>query len=80
MLGADVPSAALVDAIHRTPEPTTVVLWAQFPDTANTAMTKAVATTHARLLVGGPGWQSTRLPKKAARVDSLQSAVQAVGD
>jgi hypothetical protein len=78
MLGADVPPAALVDAIERTPRPTNVVLWAQSTDTANIAMTKAVVAAHARLFVGGPGWQSARLPKKAVRVDSLQTALQAL--
>jgi hypothetical protein len=80
MLGADVPPAALVDAIQRTPRPTAVVLWAQSTNTANLAMTKAVTAARARLLVGGPGWQSARLPKKAVRADSLQSALQALAD
>jgi len=78
MLGADVPPAALVDAIERTPGPTNVVLWAQSTDTANIAMTKAVAAAHARLFVGGPGWESVRLPRKAVRIDSLQAALQAL--
>jgi DNA-binding transcriptional MerR regulator len=78
MLGADVPPDALVDAIARTPSPTTVVLWAQSPDTASSAMTKAVAAARARLLVGGPGWESARIPRKAARLDSLQAALKAL--
>jgi hypothetical protein len=80
MLGADVPPAALVDAIDRIPGPTTVVLWAQSTDTANEAMTKAVIAARARLLVGGPAWQSVRLPKKAIQVDSLQDALRALAD
>jgi hypothetical protein len=80
MLGADVPPDALVDAIRRSPQPTAVVLWAQSTGTANIAMAKAVAGARARLLVGGPGWQAARLPKKAVRVDSLQAAVRATAD
>jgi DNA-binding transcriptional MerR regulator len=80
MLGADVPPGALVDAIQRTPRPTAVVLWAQSTETANVAMAKAVAVARARLLVGGPGWQSARLPKKTLRVDTLQAALRALGD
>ena len=74
MLGADVPSTALIDAIERTARRTTVVLWAQTGRTADTAMAKAVAA-RAKLMVGGPGWKSARIPKKAVRVDSLHTAL-----
>jgi MerR family transcriptional regulator, light-induced transcriptional regulator len=76
MLGADVPSTALIDAIERTARRTTVVLWAQTDRTADIAMAKAVIAAHARLMVGGPGWESARIPKKAVRVDSLHTALQ----
>jgi DNA-binding transcriptional MerR regulator len=76
MLGADVPTAALVDAIRRTGPPTTVVLWAQTADTADIAMAKAAITERAQLMLGGPGWTSARPPKKAVRVDSLKTALE----
>lgn len=76
MLGAHVPTTALIDALNRTARPTTVVLWAQTTHTADIAMAKAVVAEHAQLMVGGPGWRSARLPRKAVRVDSLQSALQ----
>jgi MerR family transcriptional regulator, light-induced transcriptional regulator len=76
MLGADVPSTALVDAIDRTARRTTVVLWAQTGRTAEVTMAKAVIAARARLMVGGPGWESARIPKKAVRVDSLEDALQ----
>jgi MerR family transcriptional regulator, light-induced transcriptional regulator len=78
MLGADVPAAALVDAIGRTAGPTTVVLWAQNAGTADIAMAKAVVAERAQLMVGGPGWKSAKIPRKAIRLDSLQTALQLV--
>jgi hypothetical protein len=80
MLGADVPCGALIDAMQRTPKPTTVVLWAQAADTADIGTTKAVIAARARLLVGGPGWESARIPRKAVRVDSLRAALRALVD
>lgn len=80
MLGADVPSVALVDAIARRARPAQVVLWSQSAATADVAAAEAVLAERARLFVGGPGWASAKLPKKAIRVDSLHSAVRAVID
>ena len=42
MLGADVPVAALIDAIGRRAKPVTVVLWAQTGRTADVGMARAV--------------------------------------
>jgi MerR family transcriptional regulator, light-induced transcriptional regulator len=78
MLGADVPAPALIDAIGRTAGPTTVVLWAQAAGTSNIAMATAVVAKRAQLMVGGPGWKSARVPRKAVRVDSLQTALQLI--
>jgi DNA-binding transcriptional MerR regulator len=78
MLGADVPTTALLDAIRRTGRPITVVLWAQTAGTADISMAKAAVAERAQLMVGGPGWKSARLPKKAVRVDSLQSALRRI--
>jgi DNA-binding transcriptional MerR regulator len=78
MLGADVPAPALADAIGRTPGPTTVVLWAQTTGTVDIATAKAVVAERAQLMVGGPGWKSARVPRRAVHVDSLQTALQLI--
>jgi MerR family transcriptional regulator, light-induced transcriptional regulator len=78
MLGADVPCTALLDAIERTARPATVVLWAQTRRTADVATATAVIGARAQLVVGGPGWQPVRVPKKAVRVASLDAALQHV--
>jgi MerR family transcriptional regulator, light-induced transcriptional regulator len=78
MLGADVPAPALVDAIRRTAGSTTVVLWAQTPAVNGVAMAKAVVAERAQLMVGGPGWKSARIPGKAIRLDSLQTALRLI--
>ncbi|MFG1929473.1 MerR family transcriptional regulator [Mycobacterium sp. NPDC048908] len=75
MLGADVPSAAVIDAVERHRETVTVVLWSQTTRTAHMATVKAVIGADALLMVGGPGWASARLPKQAVRLDSLATAV-----
>lgn len=80
MLGGDVPAAALIDAIGRTAGPITVVLWAQTADNADLAMTRAAVAERAQVMVGGPGWTAVRVPRKAIRVDSLESALQLIGD
>ena len=76
MLGADVPLAALIDTIGRRPRRATVVLWSQSSQTADVATAKAIIGANAQLLVGGQGWASARLPRKAERVDSLRAALR----
>ncbi|MGX9790708.1 MerR family transcriptional regulator [Mycobacterium sp. MMS18-G62] len=76
MLGADVPSTALVDAIARHEGNVTVMLWAHTRATADVATAKAALAAHAAVLVGGPGWESVRIPKAVTRVESLQDALQ----
>jgi MerR family transcriptional regulator, light-induced transcriptional regulator len=76
MLGADVPRSALTDAIRRTPGPTTVVLWAQTGPRADVATARAVVAAGARMMTCGPGWESTKLSKKAVRLDSMHTALQ----
>ena len=76
MLGADVPCVAVIDAIARRPQRVTVVLWSQSRQTADLETAKAVMGAGARLLVGGPGWASAKLPKNAVRVDSLPVALR----
>jgi hypothetical protein len=76
MLGADVPCVAVIDAIARRPQRVTVVLWSQSRRTADLETATAVIGARARLLVGGPGWASAKLPKNAVRVDSLHAALR----
>jgi MerR family transcriptional regulator, light-induced transcriptional regulator len=78
MLGGDVPTAALIDAIRRTTAPTTVVLWAQIAQNADIATAKAAVAERAQLMVGGLGWTAAKLPRKAIRVDSLRTALQLI--
>jgi DNA-binding transcriptional MerR regulator len=75
MLGADVPVAAVTDALERRPPRSTVMLWAQTARTADHAVVAALAP-RARVILGGPGWDSSHIPKQAARVASLRAAVQ----
>jgi DNA-binding transcriptional MerR regulator len=76
MLGADVPSTALVDAIARHDSSVTVMLWAHTRATADVATAKAALAAHAGVLLGGRGWESVRVPKAAIRVETLQAALQ----
>lgn len=78
MLGADVPAGAILDAVGRNSGTPTVVLWAQAAGTADAATARAIAAAPARLVVCGPGWLSTRLPRNVVRVDSLQDAIGSV--
>lgn len=77
MLGADVPGAALIDAIERrTVDDVTVVLWSQLGETADIAAARAVLDARAHLVVGGLGWISAALPRKARRVANLRAALE----
>jgi hypothetical protein len=51
-------------------------LWSQSRRTADVETATAVIGAGAQLLVGGPGWASAKLPKKAMRVDSLHAALK----
>ncbi|MET8649609.1 MerR family transcriptional regulator [Nocardia aurea] len=75
MLGADVPTTALTDAIARHDDPASVVLWSQQESTALTSAVRACANAGARIFVGGPGWEEVILPETVHRVRSLTDAV-----
>ncbi|MCP2318590.1 B12 binding domain-containing protein [Nocardia amikacinitolerans] len=75
MLGPDVPTAALVDALARQRDPAAVLLWSQRESTALTSAVRACLAAGARVLLGGPGWDDVILPDAAARVASLADAV-----
>ena len=77
MLGADVPAPALTDAIQRRPDRrSSVFLWSSHGATADAAAAQAVVDAGAELLVGGQGWASVKLPRRAQRVATLQAAVE----
>ncbi|MBH0775647.1 MerR family transcriptional regulator [Nocardia bovistercoris] len=74
MLGADVPTTALLDALARHADPTSVVLWSQQESTALTSAARACAGARAAVFVGGPGWDEVILPERVTRLTSLVEA------
>jgi DNA-binding transcriptional MerR regulator len=77
MLGARVPTPALVDAVNRT-GPTVVVVWSHSPATAHPGQLSALRTATRRpllVLAAGPGWQIDPLPKGVLRPTDLGQAV-----
>ncbi|MDG4794914.1 MerR family transcriptional regulator [Micromonospora sp. WMMD1082] len=77
MLGARVPVAALLDAIHRT-GPAVVVLWSHARATADPAQLTAVLAAPRRpllVLAAGPGWPVETLPAGVVRPADLAAAV-----
>ncbi|WP_019928856.1 MerR family transcriptional regulator [Nocardia sp. BMG111209] len=76
MLGANVPTEALRDALGRTPGPAAVLLWSQQESTALVSAIRACTDTGARVLVGGPGWSTALLPDGVRPVGSLLEAVE----
>lgn len=80
MLGADVPTAALVDALARdTATPLPVLLWSQRESTALSSALRACLAAGSRVLVGGPGWDEVILPGEVEAVPSLAAAVDRLG-
>jgi MerR family transcriptional regulator, light-induced transcriptional regulator len=78
MLGASVPVSALLDALARQPERAAVVLWAQTPATADRKVLDTVREAAPFVILGGPGWQGTAVPRATLRVATLPAAVEAV--
>ncbi|MFC8047386.1 MerR family transcriptional regulator [Nocardia sp. NPDC057353] len=76
MLGGDVPSSALADTLGRATAAKAVLLWSQQEQTALTSAVLACIDAGARVLAGGPGWESVILPDGARRVGSLADAVE----
>jgi DNA-binding transcriptional MerR regulator len=77
-MGADLPTAALSDAIRRT-HPAVVAVWAQ---TERTARTGELAHLHAlgvaTVFALGPGWARRRKPRSVLTADTLHDAVRMV--
>jgi hypothetical protein len=76
MLGAAVPTAAIIDAIKRRAKPITVLRWAQTERTADVAAVRAIRKARTPVLVAGPGWDCVRLPAAVAYLHSLNDAVE----
>jgi MerR family transcriptional regulator, light-induced transcriptional regulator len=77
MLGARVPSSALIDSISRT-RPAVVMLWSQSANTADLGQLQALLTGPSRpllILAGGPGWNAELLPAEVVAPTSLSEAL-----
>ncbi|TQS45156.1 MerR family transcriptional regulator [Cryptosporangium phraense] len=81
ILGARVPTDAMVEAVRRT-GPAVVVLWSQIPDTADpTVFTRLAALGRpVRMVAAGPGWLASRrrMPSGVALPTTLVEAVEGV--
>jgi hypothetical protein len=80
MLGARVPSDALISAVRRT-GPSAVLVWSHASSTADPAQLRAVLDERARPLVvaaAGPGWRTEDLPSGVAIPTTLADALALV--
>ncbi|BEL10466.1 MerR family transcriptional regulator [Actinoplanes sichuanensis] len=78
LLGARVPSRALLDAVDRT-GPAVVVLWSQLPGTGDvTQLEHLLSLPHPPLVVAaaGPGWPIADLPPLVTPLSGLAEAVR----
>jgi DNA-binding transcriptional MerR regulator len=77
LLGAATPAAATTAAARRL-QPSAVVVWAQFPQTADPEVFAALPPARGGrlLLAAGPGWAQTVLTPAVTRVDSLPAALR----
>jgi DNA-binding transcriptional MerR regulator len=81
MLGARVPSSALLAAVRRT-GPTALLLWSHHRDTADPAQLSAVLTERGRPIVlaaAGPGWNPALLPLGVSRPQTITDALVMLG-
>lgn len=80
VLGASLPGTALEAAVRRT-GPAAVLVWAQLPSTADTAVLERLPVTRpaTALLAAGPGWDPDALPDRVSLVQDLPSALELVG-
>lgn len=80
MLGASVPAEGVIAALTRLPTVQRVVLWSQLGSTADAEAVRTVVSAGARVLVAGPGWDATLLPKSVVRLATLRVAVDRLTD
>ena len=78
LLGADLPTAAWVEAVRRT-RPRVVAVWAQTERTARTGVLSHLhANSTVTVLALGPGRTHRRLPAGVLTTDTLHDAVQMI--
>lgn len=77
MLGASVPTSALLDALGHQDGSATVVLWSHAPGTADVAAVRDVLATGSAVLLAGAGWPAggQAIPG-TSRADSLRDAMR----
>jgi len=80
MLGASVPAECVLDAADRLSSVKVVVLWAQQPATADSAAVRTISGRGIQVMVAGPGWSGIRLPRGVGRLESLDAALERLGD
>jgi len=73
MLGAANPAPSLARAVRVT-RPSTIVLWAQRPETAGTEVLRHLASCKVLVVTAGPGWPPHASPG-VSHVDTLMAAV-----
>ncbi len=78
MLGATVPDPALLHAATQL-HPSSVVVWAQRPDTARPALMTELGAHTDLVVAAGPGWCESRLPAAVTEVDDLRAVLALVG-
>lgn len=78
MLGADVPPAAVGDAVTRRSVPVSVLLWSQQRSTATLAAIRAAEEAGARVFVAGPGWTAAGLADEPGSAADLAAAIDAL--
>ncbi|WP_433792951.1 MerR family transcriptional regulator [Actinoplanes sp. CA-252034] len=80
LLGARVPSRALMDAVDRT-GPAVVVLWSQLPGSGDvTQLQHLLSRPHPPVVVAaaGPGWPLADLPPTVTPLNGLAEAVRVI--
>lgn len=76
MLGAEVPTTAIIDAVNRRDKPVIVVLWSQHAPTADIDTVNAVAEYARSVVLCGLGWDGVACDHAVLRPDSLDDAVK----
>ncbi|MFB7719698.1 MerR family transcriptional regulator [Nocardia sp. NPDC056100] len=76
LLGANVPTSALAQALSRYPEPPTVLLWSQSARTASVASVHASELGRCEVLLAGPGWAMSAAVPERYVLRTLEEAVE----
>jgi MerR family transcriptional regulator, light-induced transcriptional regulator len=78
-LGPAMPAHALASAVRRT-GPAALFVWSQLPGTADPAVLAGLPVTRppTAVVVGGPGWEPSRLPTRVRLAGDLREALALV--